>query len=109
MGVRRFLSGSLSGATFPAGEGPYSFYHREPMSPKRHYSRILFLLAAWAALAGCSGPRKLEFPMEVPGGWKLAGKEQLAAATAAQEIQVQGLVSWWMATYTGPAYPTVLL
>ena len=62
-----------------------------------------------AALVACGSPKKLDFPQDVPGGWKLSTKGQLAATNAAQNILNHGLVSWWQAEYTGPSEPTVFL
>ncbi len=62
-----------------------------------------------ATLAACGGEKKIDFPQEVPGGWKLRTKVQLAATNATQTILQQGLVSWWQAEYSGPSDPTVFL
>lgn len=79
------------------------------MGLKRRYLPLLFAAAAWGVLASCGEPKKLDFPQEVPGGWKLRTKGQLAATNAAQRILTQGLVSWWQAEYSGPSDPTVFL
>ena len=74
-------------------------------------NRALFMLGAalLAVLVSCGGGKKLDFPQEVPGGWKLRTKTQLAATNAAKAILSQGLQSWWQAEYNGPANPTVFL
>ncbi|HZO57959.1 MAG TPA: hypothetical protein VFB63_34945 [Bryobacteraceae bacterium] len=70
---------------------------------------LLNLVFMVAALVSCGGAKKLEFPQEVPGGWKLRTKQQLAALNAPQSIQAHGLVSWWQAEYSGASDPTVYL
>lgn len=79
------------------------------MPPKRNCVALALTFALASLLAACGGGKKLDFPQEVPGGWKLRSKIQLAASNAAQPILAQGLVSWWQAEYSGPADPTVFL
>ena len=79
------------------------------MGLKQNCVRLVLSAVILAALAACGGGKKLEFPQEVPGGWKLRTKVQLAATNATQTILNQGLESWWQAEYSGPADPTVFL
>lgn len=79
------------------------------MGLKRNYLAVALAGILAAALAACGGEKKIGFPQEVPGGWKLRTKVQLAATNATQTILQQGLVSWWQAEYSGPSDPTVFL
>lgn len=81
----------------------------EPKSARQWNRRAMLaaVAAGGGALAACGKEKPLEFPVTVPGGWTLGTRQQMAAAGAAQELLLSGLLSWWQATYNGPAYPTV--
>lgn len=73
----------------------------------KQWSRRALVAACGATLGACGAEKPLEFPATLPGGWKLRTKQQMAASGAAQELLLNGLLSWWQAEYDGPAYPTV--